>query len=105
MVIVFIPDGVGIDEQQIEKQSVVVFPNPANNSVSFVYSTAEPTSAVISIYDITGKPVKQISHESSTSGAQTVTWNFENETMLNGMYFYSIRLNEQIVNGKLLIMR
>jgi agmatine/peptidylarginine deiminase len=105
VVIVFIPDGVGIDEQQIEKQSVVVFPNPATNSVSFVYSTAEPTSAVISIYDITGKPVKQISHESSTSGAQTVTWNFENETMLNGMYFYSIRLNEQIVNGKLLIMR
>jgi hypothetical protein len=105
MVIAFTPDEVGINEQPIAKQTVFVFPNPANSSVSFAYSTFQPTSVIISIYDITGKLVKQLPHEAFSSDQQTVTWYFENEMMLNGMYFYSICTEKQKINGKLLIVR
>jgi hypothetical protein len=70
-----------------------------------VFSTKSPAPVVITVYDITGKTIKQIAHDSAVSGQQTVTWRFENETMLNGVYFYTIRSKEQQINGKLLIMK
>jgi hypothetical protein len=73
-----------------------VYPNPFSTSTTFSLAN-EVNNATISLYDITGKEVKQINF----SGKEVT---FDRGTLASGIYFYSIVNEDQsIKTGKLII--
>lgn len=81
--------------------AIAVFPNPANDKLNVSIHLEQGETAILTIYDVTGKLVLS----SILTGGADVT-----ETSIaklsEGMYIYKVNVNNTIVNtGKLSIIR
>jgi len=84
-----------------EEKVFKLYPNPNNGSMTLEYSIGNSDVGVFSIYDISGRLVKQ------------VTLNYsENKTVIDatelnaGAYYYTIKVNDgKVKAGKLIIVR
>ena len=75
------------------------YPNPVRSSVKFSYNIKSSEQPVnINIYNILGQKVDSVEGEQGEA-----TWNAQNHP--NGIYFYSIDLNEFSKTNKLLLMK
>jgi hypothetical protein len=91
---------VGITEEvrPVEDERVKVFPNPANNTVTFSYTLPEDAgNGVIELFDNTGKNIKHIIIKSSNS--QTVNCS----AMPQGVYFYRFITETSVSKGKFVV--
>ncbi|OFY94795.1 MAG: hypothetical protein A3K10_04725 [Bacteroidetes bacterium RIFCSPLOWO2_12_FULL_31_6] len=87
---------VGIEENQINENSILVFPNPAKDKIVISNLANEETS--IEIYDFNGKVVKNI-NEIPNNNEQEI-----NLSELNsGIYFIKVLQNNQIKTSKLIL--
>jgi uncharacterized delta-60 repeat protein len=84
---------IGIKENN-SKVNVDVYPNPANNY--FVIDPKKTGPFTLTVTDISGKAVHT---EIITEGNKTII----TEGWAKGIYFYSIKLNDQVTFGKLVI--
>jgi len=91
---------VGINELLDDVVFSEAYPNPATNQVSFNYSLPSGINeAQVIIRDILGSTVAT---RLITNQEGKITMNTENLT--NGMYFYSIIVNENIVSSRKLVI-
>ena len=85
------------------KTEFMVYPNPANNKVNFVFNNLDRTPIKIIIYNGLNQNVWE--QKSESIGMNSLEWN--TETMLSGIYYYqieSIKNNESVYQyGKLLL--
>jgi uncharacterized protein (DUF1501 family) len=79
---------VGLDEEQMEENAAIVFPNPAV-SKSTVRFTAQNEWVKISVFDINGQEVATIVDRDLSQGVHTIP--FEISDYRIGEYFVSIR--------------
>ncbi len=87
----------------VEEQTVLfkLYPNPNNGTMSIDYSIHSTDVAQISFYDVTGKLV-----ENYTLNGQTDRLQISDNRLANGMYFYTIVLNNKLVKqDKVVIIR
>jgi len=82
------------------------FPNPFVNGTTFSLSVEEfiTGTALLSIYDISGKLLQVISIEVNGPGTYEITWNgldSAGNPLKSGMYFYTINLGDKIYSGKI----
>ncbi|MBL0329049.1 MAG: T9SS type A sorting domain-containing protein [Bacteroidetes bacterium] len=92
------PIDIGIGENQKEKP-FKLFPNPNNGNMSFEYQLKANDNAEMQIYDITGKLIK--SYQLNSIATQT---NIDTELLNCGIYFYTIILNNQLVQSDKLVI-
>jgi hypothetical protein len=67
------------------------FPNPFNRITEIWYTTEKPASAIINVYDYTGKMVCSLDQGIVTGGNHKVL--FVNENLSPGLYFYNLILD------------
>ena len=81
---------------------VSAYPNPFNGSVTITFSVPNEEAAVITIFDIEGRVVFDMSMN-CISGLNGFNWQPEMES--SGLYFYKIEGGNGFVNGKLLYLK
>jgi len=71
------------------------YPNPFNPETSISFTLANDSNVKLSVYDITGRIVKELLNGKKSKGAYTV--NFNASGIASGVYFYRMEAKE--VNG------
>jgi len=63
------------DQKQAGKEHFVsVYPNPSSKIFNFEIKSPYPTPASVSIYDISGRMIRQLRTDISADGIQSVAW-------------------------------
>mgnify|MGYP003651568252 CR=1 FL=1 len=98
---------VGLNEQEIAGDSKVsVYPNPSSGSVSINYNIESNAFVNLFIYDLQGKLVKRLVQNEKQQGSQEVEWNRldGNESRVPaGIYFYSLKVDQQLFSGRIIL--
>jgi len=94
--------------QAEQYQLVQVFPNPFNSQINIIYAGLTDKFLELRIFDITGSPVFSAESNGSFSEATRFRWNGEQNNgqfCKSGPYLFTITAGNQIVTGKLLLLR
>jgi hypothetical protein len=83
--------------------SVQVFPNPFSSHVSFQIELQKTSQLSINIYDIQGKMI-DVSVQNATIDEGIFTKEYDLSDLSKGIYFYTIRINDQVQAGKIVRM-
>jgi hypothetical protein len=82
-------------------QSVGVFPNPVQDETHFSIDLSSPATLQLSVMDVQGNVVKEVVYQDLKSGKQNLLLDLRE--ISNGLYFYSIKGTQQVLNGKCII--
>jgi glycosidase len=77
-----------------EEHFVSVYPNPSSAKFNFVIDSHYPSSLSISIYDMSGKIIRQLKTSISADAIQSVEWDgksSEGSSTPGGIYFVQVR--------------
>jgi len=69
------------------------YPNPFNPSTTIAYQLPSAETVRITIYDLTGRQVRELLNENKNAGSYTVQWDGRNqigEQVSSGVYIYQI---------------
>lgn len=110
-----IPDAVRIINYSAGGSNIPItdlksFPNPANAMVSFSFKSLANSSYSLSIYNVLGEKVTELTKSESVSFNQTITktWSGKNlagKEVASGVYFYRIVMDGKAVVRKLMITK
>jgi hypothetical protein len=64
------------------------YPNPFNPSTRIEYSLPQRTAVTLAIYDVLGREVALLIHETQDAGFKSITWNTNG--IPSGVYFYRL---------------
>jgi|GEM_PF-1552770 len=97
-----IAGGVGIaDKHTINDSNFKLYPNPANNQITFEYITLNNAeSYTIEIVNMLGKPIRTI--ESGNSN-EPIKWN--NPDIKTGLYIVFLKVNNTVIGRRKLIIK
>jgi len=100
IVITELPSTTGISSFEENRYDISVFPNPANESASINFTLpSDFNKGEIRINDISGKLVDVIPLEAGSSTVQLDCSKYN-----NGIYLYSLVINDAVINSKKLIV-
>jgi len=80
--------GTGVKDVNFSKAALNIFPNPAQNQISFTNDFATTSTAVVKITDIAGRVVKSIDLGKQNAGSKT--YNVDIAELHNGMYYIEL---------------
>jgi len=83
------------------------YPNPFNEFVKIGYELTRSAETSVSIYNIYGSIVKNISSQYNSAGAYSVNWDGRNNSgtkVSAGIYFYTIHAGKSETSGKIVLM-
>jgi hypothetical protein len=89
-------DGIGA----MPSLSAKVYPNPAEDYVSFTFSHNIGKDIVLSLMDGSGREVKQV-HIKAKAPVKTIS----TKDLPNGQYYYKAISGDQMISGKLSIVK
>lgn len=97
--------GVGVRESSVvgRRSSVVCYPNPASDQVTFEFHLQSSAEVKLMIFNGLGQLVATLSDESQDSGDHQILWKTADIPL--GIYFYIITEGDQLSSGKILIGR
>jgi len=97
-VFVIAEDGVGLSPSLSSAENGVgIFPNPNNGSFTLSYKRNITAPTFLAITDVYGKEIDNLAIENTTT-------NYQNNKLSNGIYFYSIKQNNnEIARGKIVV--
>ena len=105
-------ESISLDNDMINPYSYSLknnYPNPFNPTTTIEYSIAEISDVNISIYDASGRFVKNLVSGQHVPGDDyQVSWNGTNESGTNvaaGMYFYKINAGSFVETKKMLLIK
>lgn len=91
---------VGINDINIDTDEMTLAPNPANGSTKLNFKMINSNDVVITITDVLGKQMEQLSKGSLTPGDYSYTIN---TPWSKGVYFVQVASGNQLVTKKLII--
>ncbi len=106
----------GIEEQEtsnsLRTQTTMLYapkPNPITNGMAHIsFNLAEPSFASLKIYDASGRKIKILVDGLMNSGIYNSVWNGKddnNQTIAEGIYFYTLETPKQKFTRKLIITK
>lgn len=105
-------DNNSVPSSVIESHLVIKnYPNPFNPSTYIVFNIPWDLTnslAVLNIYDVTGRLVKQLVNEPLAAGNYVINWNGINEKgniVSSGIYFYQLKVAHRVVSGKMVFAK
>ena len=90
--------------QFVKQDSLKVYPNPFTDKLRFEFVSATDASALLDIYDATGRKVKTI-FEGPVAGEVYYNIEFKPENSASGFYLYRLVLGDKVYNGKVLYQK
>ncbi|MEO0084782.1 MAG: choice-of-anchor J domain-containing protein, partial [candidate division WOR-3 bacterium] len=104
----------GISENRVDKFTYIpIFNRPypnliSNGIVSISFTLSEPAKVNAVICDVTGKLIKTLVDTDFQSGIHKFFWdctNEQNKRVSPGVYFYRLKMNNDLITEKILILR
>lgn len=96
--------GVGIQSPNNGTTALTIFPNPSNGAFTLTYSLAEASDVRVTIVDVTGREVIQVSNEKQTAGSHQQPVKADAAQALSkGIYFLKLQVNGDTNVKKLVI--
>lgn len=83
-------------------------PNPFNPTTDISFSVPSVADVSLVIYDISGKAVRTLVNEQMQSGEHRIMWNGKDDNgipMPSGIYFYRLKVGEQMATRKMMLIR
>ena len=84
------------------------YPNPFNPVTNIIYSMGTASDVTIMVHNIQGQLVKNLFIGNVKPGQHTVSWNGTNnfaQSVPSGIYIYSVKSNQQILVGKMMLLK
>lgn len=90
------------------RHAVTHYPNPFGGRVTLEYHVNEPSVLTLEIFDVLGRKIREYVHGNQTTGLHTTHWDGRNDSGVeapSGLYFYQLRIEQQIFTGKMILKR
>jgi hypothetical protein len=87
----------------LTEADVKVYPNPSKGNFNIQYQLTEPGTVTITIIDVNGRIVKQISEEQNVAGTYNAFLSGINNGFQNGIYSCIVSVNNKKVTKKIII--
>lgn len=84
------------------------YPNPFNPSTTIEFQIPKPGDVSISIFDVTGRLVRELQNSQQQPGLHRVTWDGRNENgqfASSGAYLCQVKFNESFLVRKLMLVK
>jgi hypothetical protein len=94
---------VGINEAPGKSTPVYVYPNPLSNSASFIFSLSKKQNALLQIFDMRGKLVRELINAERNGGDHIAK--LDASELSEGIYHYHFQSEERVQDGSLIIQR
>lgn len=91
------PGAAGVEDVP-QTPSMHVVPNPFHESSTITYSLTAPASVNISLFDVTGRVITELTDGSQTAGAHAVEVDVQKSSLLPGIYICVLR-SEQFTSS------
>ena len=78
-------------------------PNPAKNYTIISYNLPDNANIQLYIHNVNGQLIKTLLEEKQTAGKHQIKWNTDN--LLSGIYFYTLKTENNIVTKKCIISK
>ena len=82
---------------------VDVYPNPCNSIINFYFELKKSGNVIISLYNILGQPVGNITDQFYNVGKNNVAYNVK--SIQNGIYNYNYQIDNYVKTGKIIISK
>lgn len=79
------------------------YPNPFNPSTKIKFSLPSSENVKLTIYDITGRKVRELVNQDLSAGVHTVDFNASN--LASGTYIYRIQAGSYVQSKKMILMK
>ncbi len=76
-------------------------PNPFNNATTITYQLPDNGFANLQVFDLIGNRVATLVDSKQTRGSHTI--DFSAADLSSGIYYYTLRFNDQVRSGKMII--
>lgn len=83
------------------------YPNPFTDYVKIGYELVYPAHTEVSIYNIYGSEIKNLSYQYNSAGEYSINWDGKNSSgtkVPSGIYFYIITAGKSKTSGKIILM-
>lgn len=77
-----------------------IFPNPFDSEINVTVNLPENSDVLLSLYDLAGKMIKQISKKNDSAGSHT--YNIRTESLSKGFYLLKITANGMVKSCKII---
>jgi hypothetical protein len=88
--------------------SCSAYPNPFNSSVTISFALPHDGEAAVTIYDISGRKVRNLFRGGASSGRNRVVWDCTDDSgapLSSGVYFYILEFGEYRSSSKLVLLK
>ena len=92
----------GIDENMLENESVVVFPNPSNDVTTILYHLNKKENVRIELFDIIGKKVVELENKNQAEGDYSYNVSKQDYNLKSGIYFVKFSVEGNTITKKIL---
>jgi hypothetical protein len=79
------------------------YPNPFNPSTTIAFSIAQAMKVTVSVYDISGQKISELSNAHREAGSHSVV--FDGTEMATGVYFYQVQTERFTATKKMLLIK
>ena len=83
-------------------------PNPFNPSTTITYSLPERTEVKVSVFDVSGREVRQLLNEVQEAGERSVQWNGVDDAgqaLSSGVYYYRVEASGLSATRKMVLIK
>jgi flagellar hook capping protein FlgD len=91
-----------------EQVLVVTGPNPFKSGMEFSFTLPQLGNVELSIYNIKGQKIRNLLEGDFISGRNKISWDGrddEGQSVVSGVYFYKLKLNDTYNTGRLIILK
>ncbi len=84
------------------------YPNPFNPITTINYQLSKQTNVVITIYDISGRKIRELVNDNELPGYKSVVWDSRDDygqMVSAGVYFYHLKAGEYSKSQKMLLLK
>lgn len=93
---------------QAKDFNIKVYPNPFNPITTISFTIHEESEVELIMYNIKGQKIKNLKNQVLIIGDHTITWDGRNnngEEVSSGLYLCRLRIGDQIISKKLMMMK
>ncbi len=82
--------------------------NLTNGAIKFIVNNSKQGEVTITLYDITGREIKEIYNGNMNTGTRGVTWDKRDNNgqhISNGVYIYRMETEGEVYQGKIINLK
>lgn len=98
-------DGSGVIEHPESSRLLGNYPNPFNPATRIRFDLAYQSDVTLNVYDVRGQLISEITTGHMDRGVHELSWNANNELTATGLYIYTIRTAQEMLTGKMMLLK